>query len=81
MNIKVTKSLVDDLFETDINYWETGNTDYLDKRLKISKQLNEESEIDWLVWCEITDVCVKQKCPRLSLYIILAILGVEVVDR
>ena len=79
--IKVTKSIVDDMYEAMLNYLQTRNRTFLDIRIDLAQKLEKESGITWLVWADIAYICAERHVTSLTLYAIIAMLGVEVVDR
>lgn len=79
--IKVTKSLVDDLYEKICDYYATGQSYNLQESMDISKKLETESKIDWLWWNDLATISARRKATTLTLYAVIAMYGVEVVDR
>ena len=75
---QVELKTVKELYRVDKKYWETSDTDLLDKDLALSEEIDHE------FWAEITHVftlAIRRRIPLKTLIVILGLYGYEIVEE
>lgn len=78
---KIPKSLIDEYYRVFKKYWNTADSDYIEKYQKIAHDIERYTNKDWLIWSNLLQALCRLNVSLNCVYGILETIGFEVEDE